>query len=80
MTTVADIRQWLDDADENDTHMIVVCDTFSYDDYPVYVNKGQNVRDEVNNRKGKNMQTVMEVYDLSKDHEKQLDADRVHNL
>lgn len=79
MTTVADIRQWLDDAGEHDTHMIVVCDTFSYDDYPVYINESQNVSDEVYARDGKNMQRVMEVYNLDKDIQSQLDENRAHN-
>ena len=79
MTTVADIRQWLADAGEHDTHMIVVCDTFSHDDYPVYINESQNVSDEVYARDGKNMQRVMEVYNLDKDIQSQLDENRAHN-
>lgn len=46
------------------THMIVVCDTYDYDDYPVYVKKGENAREEVRKRDGVQMQKVMEVYDL----------------
>jgi len=26
--TMTDIEQWLDNAGKNDTHMLVVCDTF----------------------------------------------------
>lgn len=44
----------------------VVCDSFSHEDYPVFVEKGQSVnkmRDEFN---GKSTQRVMKVYDLRK--------------
>ena len=35
MTTKQDIRNWLNGSCEAD-FLIVVCDTFSYDDYPVF--------------------------------------------
>ena len=37
MTTQDDIRRWLAEAQrQNATHVVVVCDTFNYDYYPVY--------------------------------------------
>lgn len=75
MTTKDDIRGWLDSAPKDATYMVVVCDTFDYEDYPVYVTKGQKCADVVAEH-SKNMQKVMEVYDLSTDLEKQLDAPR----
>lgn len=33
------IRNWLQRATKEDSHMLVVCDTFDYEDYPVFVNK-----------------------------------------
>ena len=63
---VDDLKEWFKDGKKQKaTHMIVVCDTFDYEDYPVYVHKGENVRRKVAEYSGKNMQTVMEVYDLS---------------
>jgi len=43
-TTQAMIREWFQDGkSQNYTHMIVVCDTFSYEDYPDYVSHGEDV-------------------------------------
>lgn len=63
-TQVEDIRRWLKEAQKrNSTHMIVVCDTFSYEDYPVYVAKGEDVRMVAErNDNPSNMSRVMEVY------------------
>ena len=52
--------------------MIVVCDTFSYDDYPVYVEPTEDVRKKAAKFNGPNMQRVMEVYSLSMDMETQM--------
>lgn len=54
------------------THMIVVCDTFDHEDYPVYVMPGQNVRAEAAKYDGKNMQIIMEVYHLQLDRDTQM--------
>ena len=75
MTTLNQISEWFDRAkeEENATHMLIVCDTFDYEDYPVVVHKGTDIKKKVleyNNRK--NMTKVMEVYDLSQDKEEQL--------
>lgn len=64
--TKEDISNWFEKGVElKATHMIVVCDTFDYEDYPVYVQKDQDVhkiKEEYNN---KDMQKVMEVYCLT---------------
>jgi len=79
-TTKEDIRAWLKEGKKQKaTHMIVVCDSFDYEDYPVYVKKGQNVHDVAAKYNGKNMQQVMEVYNLSMDLEKQLNEHRSFN-
>ena len=44
------------------THVIVVCDTYDWEDYPVYVTSDQNVLEEEKKYAGVNMQKVMEVY------------------
>jgi len=74
-----DITAWLSDGKirekelkRNITHMIVVCDTFDYDDYPVYVSSLENVREVFNEYDGKNMQQVMEVYSYRRDLNEQL--------
>lgn len=81
MLTRNEIRNWLDRGLRTGaTHMLVVCDTFSYEDFPVFVKVGENSRDVVVKYDGVNMQTVQEVYDLSKDIDEQLEAHRVWNL
>jgi hypothetical protein len=53
-------------AEENGaSHMIIVCDTFDYEDYPVYVMPGDNVRVVEADYRCKSMQRVMEVYKIS---------------
>lgn len=64
-TSREDIRGWFRaGVQQGATHMIVMCDTFDYDDYPVFVKPDQDVREIVKERNGKNMQELMEVYDL----------------
>ena len=81
MTTKEDIRQWLKMAkDKKATHMLVVCDTFEYEDYPVFVMEGEDVHEVIKEKcRNDNMQTLMEVYNLSKDLEKQLNEQRSFN-
>lgn len=73
MTTAAEISQWFDNGKRDGyTHMIVVCDTFDHDDYPVYAH-GKTFY-EVYDRyaSGQNMQKIMEVYDLITDKDAQM--------
>jgi hypothetical protein len=73
-TTVTTIREWLKEAQKQGaTHMIVACDTFNYEDYPVFVMLGENARTIAaqHNNPGE-MTRLMEVYNLSMDIEAQL--------
>jgi len=81
MTTKEDIRGWLKRAKkEKATHMLVVCDSFDYEDYPVFVMKGEDVHEVIKEKcRSDNMQRLMEVYNLSKDLEKQLNEQRSFN-
>jgi len=61
------------------THVIVVCDTYDDDFYPVNVMPGEDVREkaqEYGYPSTKDMQQVMEVYSLSQDLEPQLRSGR----
>jgi hypothetical protein len=79
-TTKDDIKRWLKRGKENgSTHMIIVCDAFDYEDYPVYVKFNENVHEIESRYNLKNMQMVMEVYNLSMDFEKQLKEHRSFN-
>lgn len=70
MTTRAQISNWFDRGVESGySHMVIVCDTFDYEDFPVFTNHPEE--------EGKGyMQRVMEVYRLSDDKEEQLSEDR----
>lgn len=72
-TTVRELNEWFDEGvKKGATHLIVVCDTFDWEDYPVYVEKGQDPQTVLDKYRG-NMQKVMEVYNLSQPKDKQLD-------
>jgi len=78
-TEKIEIREWLERGKKQGaTHLIVVCDTWDYEDYPVFVNPKQNVR-EVESEHKKDMQKVMEVYNLSMDWDTQLNQFRSFN-
>lgn len=80
-TTREEIREWLARGKaEGATHMIVVVDTFDYEDYPVFVKPDQDVRKVHEEYNGKNMQRVMEVYSYKKDLEEQIAQGRVFNF
>jgi hypothetical protein len=86
MTTIQDIRKWVEEAQEDGcTHLLVVCDTFEYEDYPVKIHskdkklenfEWNDVELALNHFDGPNMQKVMEVYNLSLDIEPQLKEQR----
>ena len=72
-TSRDEIRDWLVEGKKNGkTHCIIVCDEFSYEDYPVYVDLTQNVKKIYDKYCYKNMQRVMEVYNLNLDIHEQL--------
>ncbi len=76
-TTKEDIKEWIKRGqDQGATHMIVVCDTFDWEDYPVYVMPTEDARTKYHSYNGQNMQKVMEVYNLSKDINYQLNQHR----
>lgn len=65
--TREDITRWFNDGKVRGyTHMIVVCDTFDYEDAPVYVlSDAEGARIAEKEEAAKPMQKVMEVYKLS---------------
>lgn len=79
-TSRNEIREWFErGVRDGATHMIVVCDTFDYEDYPVYVSPGENPNTKAGQYRGQNMQSVMEVYALHLDMETQLAEHRSFN-
>lgn len=76
-TSKDDVRDWFKEGiSKRATHLIVVCDTYDYEDYPVYVMPDQDVREEESNYNRVNLQKIMEVYNLSRDVEEQINGDR----
>lgn len=75
MTTKTEIREWLERGREKGaTHMIVACDTFDWEDYPVFVEPGDDAR-----KIAEQHEKVMEVYRLDMDWAEQLSAARAFN-
>jgi hypothetical protein len=74
-----DLSEWFDEGvSEGATHMIVVCDTFDWEDYPVFV-KG-NVESKIEHYRQAPMQKIMEVYNLSISKQEQMAERRVWNV
>lgn len=60
--------------------MVIWCDTFDYSDYPEYTNlTGDDLREMVGKENGKNMKSLMEVYDLTMDIDDQMNVRRAYN-
>lgn len=79
-TSQAEIKQWVEDAkkDKKVTHVLIVCDTFDYDDYPVEVKEGEDIHKKIKEYSG-NMQRIMEVYSMKMDIKKQLAEHRSYH-
>ncbi len=77
MTTRKDIHEWLEKAETEHTHMLVVVDTFDHEDYPVFTD---DVEKSIKYYSAASMQRIMEVYNLSKDFDEQLDEHRAWNI
>ena len=78
--TKQDISEWFNrGVQDKADYMIVVCDTYDWDDYPVYANKS-DVHAKYQEHNGPNMQKVMEVYDLHSDKDEQMNERRANRL
>lgn len=75
VTTETDIKRWLvAENGKGHTHMIVVCDTFDYEDYPVYITAttDEAVKARIDYYTKAPMSRVMEVYNYSLDFDYQI--------
>lgn len=76
-----DIKRWLEQAEFlKATHLIVAVDTHNYRNYPVYVEKGEKVQEEIERIEGQPLQGIDEVYNMSMNIGEQLEEYRAHNL
>ena len=79
--TKDEIREWVERGVKiGATHVIILCDTWDWDDFPSYVEQGESVRNKVMQYQAANDLRVMEVYNLSMDIEYQLDEYRAWHL
>jgi hypothetical protein len=77
--TARQIKDWFDAAARLEVpFMLVVCDLFNYEDYPVYIDEEKNPREVSAHYDRMDMQKVMECYDISLGWEAQSEG-RVHN-
>jgi hypothetical protein len=76
--TRQEIEVWFDrGVAQKATHMLVVCDSYDHEDYPCFANGDADVIEKHGYYDGKNMQRVMEVYDLRADKTEQMGEYRV---
>lgn len=60
--TREDVDRWIQTAKENGSKFIIsVCDTYDYDDYPVYCKDEKELAEQHAEHNGKNMQSVNEI-------------------
>lgn len=87
-TSRDDIARWLkelyepgsgpySDKGKTYTHMIVACDTFDYEDYPVFIAEDEDVRERAAEINKQDFGRVMEVYSRNHTAEEQLAEHRV---
>ncbi len=63
--TQKDFDRWIETAKEKGAaYVISMCDTFDYDDYPVYVMPNENLESRIASCRGDSMQTVNEVIEI----------------
>ena len=82
-STKEEIEVWIERAKEKGaTHLVIVLDTLSYYDYPVYVMPEEKVQKVVTKYSNKRMQRINEVYSLTGKHkvEDQLEEKRARHL
>jgi hypothetical protein len=79
-TTKEDIKVWFERGlAQKQEFLIVVCDSFDWEDYPVFATK-DNFSEKYKSHDGVNMQRIMEVYDLSLDMHTQLNERRAFHF
>jgi hypothetical protein len=76
-----EIGEWFDRGKKSGaTHMLVVCDTFDWEDFPVYVMPSEDAQKKYDSFHGQNMTKVMEVYAMHLPKDAQLAEFRARHL
>jgi hypothetical protein len=75
VTPKKEIREWFDlGVADGKSFMIVMCDTYDWDDYPKYYSNETDARRDA--KYPGEMQKVMEIYDLAGERDTQLSKGR----
>lgn len=78
--TKEDIIEWFGmGVQDNAEFMIVVCDTYDYDDYPSYVFSEADLADKIDYYQNASRQRIMEVYSLKSDMQTQMAEHRAYH-
>lgn len=77
-TTKAELKAWFEQGvAQGSAYMIVVCDTFDWEDYPVYLPDIEQAKSaKAMYEKNSSGQRLMEIYNLRHDMHEQLDSAR----
>lgn len=79
--TKSEIANWFDRGIKKEMkYLIVVCDTFEYENYPVFAISDDDVVDKFKTYSEKSMQKVEEVYNLTENREEQLNSNYTMRL
>jgi len=78
--TRADVDRWIDEAKRKNLPFILsVCDTWDWDDYPVYCKDKNDLIREYEDHNGQNMLRVNEIIQILEDG-RVLEGRSLHNL
>ena len=76
-TTKFTIKEWIDEGiKKGATHVVIMCDTWDYENYPIYVMPGEDPREHCSYE---NMQRPDECYDLRMNIDAQLNERRANH-
>jgi hypothetical protein len=53
--------------EEGATHLLIVCDTFDWGNYPISVMPGEDIQKIIKKYNDRNMQQIDEIYNMSVD-------------
>jgi predicted transcriptional regulator len=74
------IQLWFREGQSKDAHhMLVITDTYEYEDYPVYVMQNENTKKKIKEVTENESQVVQEIYDLSLDMNTQLEEKKAYH-
>ena len=65
---------------KNAHHMLIMRDTYEYEDYPVYVLKNEDTKKKIRELRENDNQVVQAIFDLSLDMDSQLEERRAYHV